>query len=121
VVTIKDLLTEHFVKWQYESGVSKMQSEFANYIGEGEKYLSMVMNGRKASKRQIQSFAAFFKDPRFYDAANIDRPEPLKDYTQRNWGGVPEDVKWKIVQQISEYTTEPLPNGDEDDTKPSQQ
>jgi len=53
IKSTKELLVEHFLKWQFESGETKTQAEFSIYIGEGQKYLSMVLNGRPASKRQI--------------------------------------------------------------------
>jgi Helix-turn-helix len=112
MLTVRDLLNEHFVKWQYESGLNKKQTEFAAYIGESQKYLSMVMNGRKPSKRQVQQFAEFFKDPRFYDAAEMDRPEPLTQYILRTLPKAPEEVQKKIAKELAPYTTEPIPNGE---------
>jgi hypothetical protein len=88
--TTSELLMEHLLKWQLESGETRTQREFATHIGENEKYLSMVMNGRKPSERQTIQFAEFFNDPRFYDAVIMDRPEPLLTYTKRNWGRLSE-------------------------------
>jgi hypothetical protein len=113
VKTTKELLVEHLVKWHYESGEDKSQAEFAALIGETEKYLSQIMNGRKPSKRQTILFAEVLNDPRFYDAAGIDRPEPLLSYTKRNWGSIPEEVKKNIAEQISAYTTEKPPQDGE--------
>lgn len=117
--TTSDLLNEHFVKWQFESGTDKKQWQFAEYIGEDEKYLNMVMNGRKPSKRQTILFANFFQDPRFYDAEGMERPAPLRDYMQRNYDKAPENVKWKIAEELSQYTTEPLPARNGNETKSS--
>jgi hypothetical protein len=112
VLTVKDLLNEHFVKWQYESGFSRTQAEFAIYIGENEKYLSMVMNGRKASKRQIYHFAEFFNDPRFFDAVGIDRPDELNQFIVKVLQKAPEDHRRRIAEELSIYTTDPIPNGE---------
>jgi hypothetical protein len=112
MLTVRDLLNEHLVRWQYESGVNKKQSEFAAYIGESEKYLSMVMNGRKLSRRQVRQFAEFFNDPRFYDAYGMDRPEPLTQYILRALPKAPEEVQKKIAKELAPYTTEPIPNGE---------
>jgi hypothetical protein len=120
-MSVKDLLNEHFVKWQYECGVSKKQSEFATYIGESEKYLSMVMNGRKASKRQIDLFARVFNDMRFYDAIGMDRPEPLTQFIIHSLPKAPENTRRKIAEELAPYTTDPIPNGEadgSDQTKP---
>lgn len=57
IKSTKELLVEHFLKWQLEMGETKNQKEFAIHIGEKEKYLSMVMNGRKPSQRQTIQFA----------------------------------------------------------------
>jgi len=100
MLTVRDLLNEHFVKWQYESGVNKKQSEFAAYIGESEKYFSMVMNGRKPSKRQIQLFAEVLKDPRFYDAMGWDRPEPLNEFIVRALPKALEQLKKRIAEEL---------------------
>jgi hypothetical protein len=117
VKTVKELLTEHFLKWQSDSGEVKRQTEFAAFIGESEKYLSLVMSGTRApSKRQVEHFADFFKDPRFYDAVGLERPDPLLAYTRRNWGSVPDELKQRIADEIAQYTSEPLPNGGETET-----
>jgi hypothetical protein len=102
VLTARDLLTEHFLKWQYESGESKKQADFAAYIGESEKYLSMVMNGRKESRRQAIHFAEFFNDPRFYDAYPMDRPEPITQFIVRTLPKAPEKTKRRIAQELAE-------------------
>lgn len=114
MLTTKDLLVEHLVKWQYEIGENKSQAEFAKYIGENEKYLSMLMNGRKASKRQTRQFAEFFKDPRFYDAAGMERPIPLNLFIIKTLPLAPEDHRRRIAEELSPYTTEPIPNGEAD-------
>lgn len=119
MLTVRDLLNEHFVRWQYDSGVNKKQSEFAAYIGESEKYLSMVMNGRKASRRQIRQFADFFKDPRFYDAGEMDRPEPLTQFILRTLPKAPEEVQKNIAKVLAPFTTEPMPNGETDQSNQS--
>jgi hypothetical protein len=78
-------------------------------------YLNKIYNGRrKAGEKTIQHLANYFKDPRFYDAIGLDRPEILLSYTRRNWGNMPTEGKKKIAEEVSRYTTEPLPM-DEDD------
>jgi hypothetical protein len=113
VPTVRELLIEHYLAWQKKSGVIKKQNEFAVWIGESEKYLSLIMNGRKPSKRQVVSFAEIFNDPRFYDAAGMDRPEKYLDYAKRNWNTIPKELKKKIADQIAQYTTEPPPDDPE--------
>jgi transcriptional regulator with XRE-family HTH domain len=116
MLTVRDLLNEHFVKWQYESGVNKKQAEFATYVGESQKYLSMIMNGRKPSKRQVQLFAEFFKDPRFYDAYGMERPEPLTQFILRTLPLAPENIQKEIAEKLTPYTTELMPNGENEQT-----
>jgi hypothetical protein len=110
--TTSELLVEHYVKWQYESGMSKSQADFAAYIGEEQKYFSMVYNGRKPSKRQTIRFAETFNDPRFYDAVGIERPEVYTDYIRHNLGNVPKDIKKHIAEEVSQYSTEPPPENE---------
>lgn len=108
--TVRELLIEHYLAWQKKSGDIKKQNEFASYIGEDEKYLSLIMNGRKPSKRQVIAFADFFNDPRFYDAVGMERPEKYLDYAKRNWNLLPEELKKKIAEEIAPYTTEKPPD-----------
>lgn len=110
VPTVRELLIEHYLAWQKSSGVIKKQGEFAAWVGEDIKYLSMVMNGRKPSQRQVNHFADFFHDPRFYDAAGMERPEKYLAYTKRNWKHLPEELKKRIADEISPYTTEKPPD-----------
>lgn len=110
MATVRELLIEHFLAWQDKSGEIKKQGEFAAYIGEDEKYLSMILNGRKPSKRQVVQFAEFFNDSRFYDAAGLDRPERYLMYTRRNWPHIPDELKKRIAEEIAPFTTEPVPD-----------
>lgn len=114
VPTIRELLIEHYLTWQKISGEIKTQGEFAAYLGESEKYLSLIMNGRKPSKRQIVQFAEMLKDPRFYDAAGMDRPDQSLMYLRRNWQYLPKELKKRIADEIAPYTTEDPPADEPD-------
>jgi hypothetical protein len=92
------------------SGEIKTQGDFAVYLGESEKYLSLVMNGRKPSKRQVVQFAELLKDPRFYDAAGMERPEKYLMYLRRNWPHIPDELKKRIADEIAPYTSEEPPD-----------
>lgn len=96
----------------------KTWKDFSEHVGMDNVYLNKIYNGkRKAGEKTIQQLANYFNDPRFYDAGNIDRPEPLLNYTRRNWGSVPDEDKKKIAAVISKHTTEPIPNDER--TKPA--
>jgi hypothetical protein len=105
VLTVKELLTEKYLQWQQSSGALKTQAEFAAYIGENDKYLNMVMNGRKASKRQVEQFAQFFKDPRFYDATDLPRPDPDLQNVIHGWADLPDQARMAIREIMEEYKT----------------
>jgi transcriptional regulator with XRE-family HTH domain len=115
--SFKELLFEKFLEWQKGEKKIKTQKEFADHIGIKEASLNHIMSGRRPpSRRNIEYLAELFKDPRFYDAAEMDRPEPLLTYTKRNWGRVPDETKKRIVEEISHYSDEPVPTEDGSDT-----
>jgi transcriptional regulator with XRE-family HTH domain len=109
-ILLHELLFEKYMEYQKISKKRKTLKEFSEYIGIGQVHLNRLMNGRrKAGEKTIARLADFFNDPGFYDAVGMDRPEPLLTYTKRNWGSVPEEVKKKIAEEVSQYTTDPLP------------
>ena len=113
-VALHELLFEKFMEYQKNSGQRKTLKEFSEYIGVGQVYLNRLMNQkRKAGEKTIHHLADFFTDPRFYDVAKLDRPEPSLTYIKRNWGKVPNEIKNKIVQEVAQYSIEPLPKDDE--------
>jgi transcriptional regulator with XRE-family HTH domain len=110
-VNIHQLLLEYYLAWQKDAGEDRPWKEFAKVIGIDNAYLNKIYNGkRKAGSKTIRQLADYFNDPRFYDAAALDRPEPLLSYTRRNWGSVPDEVKKRIAEDISRYTSEPIPD-----------
>ena len=112
-ITVHELLFEKYMDYQKASGQRKTLKEFSEHIGIGQVHLNRLMNERrKAGEKTVVHLAEFFSDPRFYDAAELDRPEPLLSYTRRNWPNVPEEVKRKIAKEVADYTTEPLPKED---------
>jgi transcriptional regulator with XRE-family HTH domain len=107
---IKKLLLEKYLARQQELGERISLKAFADWIGIDDKYLNHIMNGRRnLSPRMAELFAEFFNDPRFYDLAGMDRPNPGLQYVSRHWEKVPEDIQRKIAEEISKYTTEPNP------------
>ena len=115
-LSVKDLLFEKYMEFQRTSKQRRTLKEFSEYIGIGQVHLNRLMNQkRKAGEKTIIRLADFFRDMRFYDAAGLDRPEPLLTYTRRNWGNVPDEIKKKIADEVAQYSAEPLPkNGKED-------
>ena len=108
--SIKDLLFEKFLEWQRSEGEIKTQKEFADHVGISEATLNHIMSGRRMpSRRIVEKLVVFFEDPRFYDLANIPRPDPTLFYITRHWGKVPSEVHDQIAEQIGKYTTEKPP------------
>ena len=109
-VNVKQLLLEYFLAWEKEEGEIKTWKEFAEHCGFDHIYLNKIYNGkRKAGEKTIQQLANYFRDPRYYDAAGMDRPEPMTSYIRRNLGMAPDEVKKKIAEELSQYSSEPLP------------
>lgn len=110
---IKKLLLEKYLARQQELGERISLKAFADWVGIDDKYLNHIMNGRRdLSPRMAVLFAEFFTDPRFYDLANMKRPNPGLQYVSRNWEKLPEEVRRKIAEEIKKYTTDPIPNGE---------
>jgi transcriptional regulator with XRE-family HTH domain len=116
-VNIHQLLLEHYLAWLKEEGEVKSWKDFAETIGIDNVYLNKIYNGkRNAGEKTIKQLADYFHDPRFYDVGGIDRPEPLLNYTRRNWGSVPDEIKNQIAEDVSKYTSEPVPGKEGTDT-----
>ena len=116
-MNIHQLLLEYYLAWQKQVGEVRTWKDFAELIGMDYVYLNKIYNGkRKAGEKTLHQLANYFKDPRFYDAGGIDRPEPLLNYTRRNWGSVPDETKRRIAKEVSEHTNEPIPDDGGADT-----
>lgn len=119
-MTIHDLLLQYYLDWQRQRGEIGTWKQFSEEIGVEYVYLNKIFNGkRRVGEKIVQTLADYFKDQRFYDAADIERPDPLLAYTRRNWGSVPDELKQRIADEIAQYTSEPLPNGGETETAKS--
>ena len=107
---LSDLLFEYYMAWQKEVGGRRTLKQYSEHIGIGEVFLNQIMNDkRNAGEKTVDHLVQFFKDPRFYDAAGIPRPDINLKYTMRNWGSLPEEEVQKIKQIVAKYTTETPP------------
>jgi hypothetical protein len=107
IVKIRQLLLEHLIAMEKEVGEERSWKQLAELIDIDYVYLNKIYNGkRKAGKKTIDQLANYFRDPRFYDVVGMDRPEPTTSYIRRNLGGVPDQVKKKIAEEVAKYTTE---------------
>ncbi|MBE3139235.1 MAG: hypothetical protein IMZ53_01485 [Thermoplasmata archaeon] len=111
--TFSELLTAHVIQLQQEQGRLINQKQLAGLLVIGETSLNLAWNGKRPpSKTLVEKCAVYFNDMRFYDAARMERPEPLLAYTRRNWGSVPGESKKKIAEEVAQYSNEPLPKDD---------
>lgn len=77
--------------------------ELAARIGIYDKYFNNIYNGNQApSAAMIEVMADFWDDPRFYDAAGMDRPDPLLRIVIRKWGQISVDTQRELVAKIEE-------------------
>jgi hypothetical protein len=107
-----ELLLEKYLEMQQKEGERISLKAFSERIGIDDKYLNHVINGRrKLSERLAITLANYFKDPRFYDAAGLPRPEPMLSYVIRHWGELSPEAKDKIGETTAQYTTESPPDG----------
>jgi transcriptional regulator with XRE-family HTH domain len=104
---VGNLLFEHFMIYQNKVRRVITQKEFADLVGVDDKVYNNIYHGRqKASKTVINRLAEYFDDLRFYDAAGMDRPDPLLFSVQRNWEKIPNAVRKKISETIAPYIAE---------------
>lgn len=107
------LLLQKFLDWQKQEDERRTVAQFAGYIGLGHKTISHAMNGnRPPSLKTVEHLAKFFNDPQFYDAAEMDRPDPLTKFIMRTFPKAPEEIQRRIAEELSPYTTDPIPNGE---------
>ncbi|MBT3313254.1 MAG: hypothetical protein HN390_01440 [Anaerolineae bacterium] len=112
--TLKELLTENFLKWQIAQKETKTQREFAEECLDIHKVtFSRIYNGKQpATKSMLVRFAEKTGDPRFYDIAGVPSVDPLLSYVSRSWGDLSEAQQHKIKEDIETY----LKGDDEEET-----
>lgn len=88
----------------------KTWKQFAEMIGLDHVYLNKIYNGRRnAGEKTIAALAEYFKDPRFYDVAGLDRPDPFLAFIRRNWGSVPLEERQQLVASVAKHTSDKMP------------
>jgi transcriptional regulator with XRE-family HTH domain len=103
-LSVSELLFEHYMIYQHKQKREIKQKEFADLIGIDDKLYNHIYRGRKkAGKNVIKQLADFFNDLRFYDAADMPRPDPLLFSLQRNWEKIPNAIKKKFSQEAAPY------------------
>lgn len=121
--TLAELLTHHYLEYQKRSGGMKKLKQFAEYLEIHEVTLNRLINGkRNAGPAMLVRLGKKLEDPRFYELAMAPYSgdkNPVLDYVDRNWESAPEDVRLRIAEMLSPYTTEPIPHANEKRTKPS--
>ena len=103
-------MLSHFLTWQKQEGNRKKLSDFAEYVKVDYKVLDNVFNGRRGLSRAVaDQLAKALNDYRFYDLAEMERPDPLTFYIERNLEKASEDGKKQIADIIAKYTSEDPP------------
>lgn len=107
-------LFDKFIEFQKAEGERKTLKEFAAYIGIGEKYFNLLLNGKRPpSDNVIDTLAEFFRDLSFYDVTGRERPRLRLNYVQKHWDEVEPEDKNRIAELVSRYTDEPIPAEDD--------
>jgi transcriptional regulator with XRE-family HTH domain len=109
-------LENKYLEWQTKKGERKTISEFADYLDVNRSLLSFWMNGARIPNEENIIKIAEKLGFEIYDVLDMERPNPLHFYVDRNWHKLPPQEQRKIAELISKHTNEPLP---EPETKPS--
>ncbi len=101
-----------FLEWQLHEGQRKNLTQFAEYLGMSQAYLSMCINGERESISQEMAdrIAARFGDE-IYEITGKQRPDPLYSYVTRNWDKLSSDQQHEIKEKVAEYLTGPQDTG----------
>jgi len=102
---LKELLTENFLKWQLEAGETKLQKEFAEDVLEIHAItFSRIFNGKQeATKKMMVLFAEKTGDTRFYDLAELPRPDPDLAKLKAIWKYIPVENRRTLREQGESY------------------
>lgn len=111
---LKQLLVENYLKWQNDLGEIKTQREFAEEVLEiHEVSYSRYFNDRRTpSKKTLIAFAERTGDPRFYDLANVPRPDPDFAALKAIWKYIPEEKRHALREQGENYAEDNHRNPD---------
>lgn len=115
---VAEYLTKKFLKWQMESGQIKTTTEFAQYLGISQSYLSMLMSGERQNigADTADKIALKFGDE-IYTITGLEPKDPTFNFIEANWGKIPAHEKERIAQIIAPYAS-PRKTIDEPDTGP---
>jgi len=105
-MTISDLLNEHFLKWQLNSGTRRKLKEFAEHLGVGETMLNLVINNKKKATRPfIIRCAEVLHDDRFYTLTGIIPPNSDLYYIQSHLTEINPTHARQLREQMEKYLT----------------
>ncbi len=105
-----ELLLEKFLDYQKEQGEIKKLKDFAAHCHISETYMNLIMNDRRplTSKLAVH-LAKVLNEPRFYDAVNIPRSDPLDPDLQALtylWPRLTEEERHAVREQGEHYATQ---------------
>jgi len=98
---IKQLLFEHLLKMEHYAGRHISLKAFSKMLGIEYTYFNHIYNLTQApSEKVIIVLADYFDDPRFYDVAGLQRPDPMLRFVIRTWGALSLEGKEKISKIV---------------------
>lgn len=97
----KTLLAEHYLEYQRQHGIAT-RSAFARYLGINESTLSMWLNGHRKNPNLllVNRLARATGDLRFYDAANLPRPDPNLFHITVRWENLTPDQRRDVRRMV---------------------
>jgi transcriptional regulator with XRE-family HTH domain len=104
----KDLLLEHFLKWQTVEKDKKTLRQFADLIGISPQQLNHYWAGKRIPTLEIADlFYGVFGDERFFTVAGHDIPDYRLKFVNSHWNEFEEQDKNKMMELFAKYKTRP--------------
>jgi hypothetical protein len=107
MTTCAELLTENYLEWQKQQGQVRKLKDFAEFLEIHEVTLNLLINGRKqATTKMLVHLANKTGDVRFYEVADLLKPDPLLNYVQQEWGELTLEQQNEIREKVERFLTE---------------
>lgn len=111
-------LDKKYLDWQAKLGERKTLEDFADHLGVSRPLLSFWMNGSREPSEENLIKIAFKLGFQVYDVLEIDRPNILHLYANRNWENIPKKLQVELAKTIAKHSSEPLPDEATENTTP---
>lgn len=100
-------LNARFLEWQLQEGERKNLTQFAEYLGMSQAYLSMCITGvRESVSQEMAERIARRLGDEIYVLLGKQAPDPVYSYVTRNWERLSPEQQRQVKDEVARYLTQ---------------